>query len=214
MLDIKLKTVLILSVLLAACSNNESEPASAVTIDTSVASDAELENSKVVQAVELVSEQVAEPEVEVAPELAPEPEVELASEIVAEAEVIAEPELEAVQQATDDAKPYQITDGKLSDNLMEGWRTYNGGGCGACHGKGGIGAVGPNLADSLKSKISKEQFYELVKNGKPGTMMRPNFTNKRVMDNLDNLYAYILARSDGVLGPENLIKFPMGKKAE
>ena len=32
------------------------------------------------------------------------------------------------------------------------------------------------------------------------------------MDNLDNIYAYIKARSDGVLGIENLIKFPLGKK--
>ncbi|NKB36429.1 MAG: hypothetical protein GKR93_04565 [Gammaproteobacteria bacterium] len=113
-----------------------------------------------------------------------------------------------------ETKPYQVVDGKISENTLEGWKTYNGGGCGTCHGKGGIGAVGPNLADSLKSKISKDSFYELVKNGKPGTMMRPNNTNKRVidnLDNLDNLYAYLLARSDGVLGPENLIKFPLGK---
>ena len=42
-------------------------------------------------------------------------------------------------------KPYQVIDGKISANAMEGWKTYNGGGCGACHGKGGVGAVGPNL---------------------------------------------------------------------
>lgn len=121
-----------------------------------------------------------------------------------------EPEPQAVPE-TQDAKPYQVVDGKISENVMEGWRTYNGGGCGTCHGKGGIGAVGPNLANSLQSTVTKEQFFDLVENGKPGTMMRPNNTNKRVMDNLENLYAYLLARSDGVLGPENLIKFPLGK---
>jgi len=31
------------------------------------------------------------------------------------------------------------------------------------------------------------------------------------MDNMDNLYAYLLARGDGVLGPGNLIKMPLGK---
>jgi len=31
------------------------------------------------------------------------------------------------------------------------------------------------------------------------------------MENLDNLYAYLKARSDGVLGPGNLIKLPLGK---
>jgi mono/diheme cytochrome c family protein len=117
------------------------------------------------------------------------------------------PEPEAV--ASD--KPYQIVDGAISANAMEGWKTYNGGGCGACHGKGGIGAVGPNLGNSVTTKLSKDDFVKIVTNGKSGTLMRPNKTNKRVMDNMDNLYAYLVARGDGVLGSENLIKFPFGK---
>lgn len=108
-------------------------------------------------------------------------------------------------------KPYSISDGKISENAMEGWRTYNGGGCGACHGKGGIGAVGPNLANSVANKLSQEEFNNIVINGVSGTMMRPHKTNKRVMDNLDKLYIYLLARGDGVLGPGNLIKSPLGK---
>ena len=48
--------------------------------------------------------------------------------------------------------------------------------------------------------------------GNPGTPMPPFKNNKRVMDNLDNIYAYVKARSDGVLGTENLLKFPLGKK--
>lgn len=109
-------------------------------------------------------------------------------------------------------KPYQLVDGQISDNAMEGWRTYNGGGCGACHGKGGIGAVGPNLGNSVTQKLSKEQFVDIVTNGVSGTMMRPHNTNTRVMENLDNLYAYLVARGDGVLGPGNLIKSPLGKE--
>ena len=108
-------------------------------------------------------------------------------------------------------KPYQVVDGKISANAMEGWKTYNGGGCGACHGKGGKGGVGPNIGQSLTTKLSKADFVNIVTNGKSGTLMRANKTNKRVMDNLDNLYAYLLARGDGVLGPENLIKSPLGK---
>lgn len=109
-------------------------------------------------------------------------------------------------------KPYEIVDGNISENAIEGWKTYNGGGCGACHGKGGQGAVGPNLGESVTKKLSKDEFFNLVTNGKPGTMMRAHKTNKRVMDNLDNLYAYLVARGDDVLGPYNLIKFPMGKQ--
>ena len=106
-------------------------------------------------------------------------------------------------------KPYQLVDGKISANAIEGWKTYNGGG--ACHGKGGIGAVGPDLGKSVTTKLSKVDFVDIVTNGKSGTMMRPHKTNKRVMDNMDNLYAYLLARGDGVLGPGNLIKMPLGK---
>ncbi len=108
-------------------------------------------------------------------------------------------------------KPYQLVAGTISDNAVEGWKTYNGGGCGACHGKGGIGAVGPNLAVSVTQKLSKAEFVDVVTNGRSGTMMRPHKTNIRVMDNLDNLYAYLVARGDGVLGPGNLIKSPLGK---
>ena len=108
-------------------------------------------------------------------------------------------------------KPYQLVDGKISANVIEGWKTYNGGGCGVCHGKGGIGAVGPFLGNSVTTKLSKDDFVNIVTNGKSGTLMRANKTNKRVMDNMDNLYAYLVARGDGVLGPENLIKFPLGK---
>lgn len=108
-------------------------------------------------------------------------------------------------------KPYEVVDGKISANAIEGWKTYNGGGCGGCHGRGGKGAVGPNLGESVSTKISQEQFKDIVTNGKPGTFMKPHKSNKRVMDNLDNLYAYLLARGDGVLGEENLIKFPLGK---
>jgi mono/diheme cytochrome c family protein len=110
-----------------------------------------------------------------------------------------------------DEKPYQVVDGKISANAIEGWKTYNGGGCGGCHGRGGKGAVGPNLGESVTTKLSKDEFFDVVTNGKPGTFMKPHKSNKRVMDNLDNLYSYLLARGDGVLGEENLIKFPLGK---
>ncbi len=131
---------------------------------------------------------------------------EVKAEVVAEVEAVTE---EVAAVAGD--KPYQLIDGVISANAIEGWKTYNGGGCGACHGKGGIGAVGPNLAQSVTQKLSKEEFVKIVTKGKPGTLMRPNSTNKRVMDNMDNLYAYLVARGDDVLGPGNLIKMPLGK---
>lgn len=119
---------------------------------------------------------------------------------------------EQAEAAVSSDKPYQLVDGKISENAIEGWKTFNGGGCGACHGKGAIGAVGPNLGNSVTTKLTEEQFKDVVTNGRSGTMMRAHNTNKRVMDNLDNLYAYLVARGDDVLGPGNLIKFPLGKE--
>ena len=112
--------------------------------------------------------------------------------------------------ATDD-KPYQIVDGNVDNNTLEGWKTYNGGGCGGCHGRGGSGGVASNLAESHVVKNDKEMFKNYVTNGYPGTLMKPHRNDERVMENLDNLYNYLKARADGVLGPENLIKYPLGK---
>ena len=75
----------------------------------------------------------------------------------------------------------------------------------------GQGGVGPALVESLKQKIPKELFVETVTNGRSGTMMKPFGENPVVMENLDKIYAYLKARADGVLGPENLIKYPLGK---
>ena len=136
--------------------------------------------------------------------------LEKAEAMVADVTTEAEAVIEEVAAVAGD-KPYQLVDGKISENAMNGWRTYNGGGCGACHGKGGIDAVCPKFSYSLTKNVSKKQFKNIVINGVSVTMMRPHKTNKRVMDNLDDLYVYLLARGDGVLGPGNLIKQPLGK---
>ena len=106
-----------------------------------------------------------------------------------------------------DEEFYQVVNGKIDDDTLKGWKTYNGGGCGQCHGSGGSG-----LEKSLVIKNDKELFIDYVTNGFPGSIMKPHRNNKRLMENLDNLYAYLKARADGVLGPNSLIKFPLGKK--
>jgi len=114
--------------------------------------------------------------------------------------------------ASEDDKPYQVIDGKIDENTMQGWRSFRGGTCGMCHGGAGQGGAGPNLTLSLQEKIDKARFIEIVTNGRPGTLMKPFKNNNRVMKNIDHIYTYLKARSDGILGPENLIKFPLGKK--
>ena len=52
--------------------------------------------------------------------------------------------------------------------------------------------------------ISHDQFKTSVTNGK--NLMPPWGANKLVMENLDKIYAYLKARSDGVLGEGKLEK--------
>ncbi len=191
-------TVTLLSVFLSACGNSSTEVSSA----TAEPSPVSVESSRVDQGeakqVNTAADQKADEALATVTEkaqAAPEKATTSAAAVAARAD-----------------KPYQLVDGKISSNAIEGWKTYNGGGCGVCHGKGGMGGVGPNLSESLTTKLSEDDFKNIVIHGKPGTLMRPNNANKRVMDNLDNLYAYLVARADGVLGTENLIKFPLGKK--
>ena len=206
--------------LLMACGESDAPQETATTavetmpakVETVVEAEKVEAEATVEEVVEETTETAAVTE-EVATQLPAEVESvvtaveEKAEEIVEEVKE----EVAAAVEAVAGDKPYQLVDGVISANAVEGWKTYNGGGCGACHGKGGVGAVGPNLGQSVTQKLSKEEFVNIVTNGKPGTMMRPHKTNKRVMDNMDNLYAYLVARGDDVLGPGNLIKLPLGK---
>jgi mono/diheme cytochrome c family protein len=111
-----------------------------------------------------------------------------------------------------DDVPYKVIDGHIDENTIRGWKTYRGiGACTACHGPAGLGGVGLNLLASVKEK-DKDFFIKIIADGKKGTQMIPYKGNKAVMNNIDNIYAYFKARVDGVLGPENLIKYPLGKK--
>ena len=80
--------------------------------------------------------------------------------------------------------------------------------CHVCHGPLGLGgSFAPSLAESLKT-LSYDEFKDTVVNGR--TVPQPGGTpnvmpafgvNKNVMCYLDDIYVYLKARSDGVLGP-------------
>ena len=102
-------------------------------------------------------------------------------------------------------KPYTIKDGKVDQQTYNGWRRYTES-CLRCHGPDGAGSsYAPALTELLK-QISEDQFKEVVVNGRVnvGTssdnVMPPFGTVEDVMDYLDDIYAYLKARSDGVLG--------------
>lgn len=93
--------------------------------------------------------------------------------------------------------PYKVTDGnKVDANTRKGFETWRALACERCHGPNQEGMVGPSLIDSMK-KLSKDEFNTTVLKGRPEKGM-PNFdTSKQVVDNIDNLYAYLKCRSDG-----------------
>jgi len=102
-----------------------------------------------------------------------------------------------------DEAPYTVTnDNELDATSYKGFKLFRNW-CARCHGTYGQGMVGPNLADSLKV-ISKEEFNHVVAEGKTGSIgsMPAWQANAEVMENRDQLYAYLKARSDGAIGVE------------
>ncbi|HXC14233.1 MAG TPA: cytochrome c [Stellaceae bacterium] len=102
-------------------------------------------------------------------------------------------------------KPYTIENGKVDKKTYNGWRRYTES-CMRCHGPDGAGSsYAPDLVDSAKH-MTQDQFNEIVVNGKTDVNtasqnVMPAFgTVKDVMDYLDDIWAYLKARADGVVG--------------
>lgn len=96
----------------------------------------------------------------------------------------------------------QCSDGedcKIDLWLTRGYRAFSQ--CQVCHGLTGEGStVGPSLIKKLQ-EIDRERFDDVVTNGYSGQIGEmPGWKeNPNVMNYIDNLYAYLMARSDGVL---------------
>ena len=108
--------------------------------------------------------------------------------------------------AAAEEKPYKVDpDGTVDWPTFSGFRRFNSE-CFVCHGPDGVGSsFAPALVDSLKT-MTYEQFLDVVTNGKTevNTAVQkkmPTFgTNPNVMCYIDDIYAYLKARSDGVVG--------------
>ena len=98
-----------------------------------------------------------------------------------------------------DPKLYTVVDGyKVDSNTMNGFRAWRSGACDRCHGANQEGLVGPSLLEGLKT-LSKDDFVMTVRDGRLEKGMVSFSSSKMVMDNIDNLYAYLRGRSDGVI---------------
>jgi methanol metabolism-related c-type cytochrome len=113
--------------------------------------------------------------------------------------------LAPVASRAQDEKPYSIVDGKVDKGTYNGYRRYADS-CLRCHGPDGMGSsYAPNLVDSLK-QMSYEDFTTVVINGRQNLgagqekVMPPFGMVEDVALYIDDIYAYLKARSDGVVG--------------
>ena len=97
---------------------------------------------------------------------------------------------------------------KIDKFLLNGYRAFSQ--CQVCHGIDGNGStVAPSLLAKLKKDITYDIFVDRVTNGFQGQVgvMPPWGHNPNIMKKMNNLYAYLKARSDGVIPAGRLRKF-------
>ena len=96
-------------------------------------------------------------------------------------------------------KLYTVVDGyKVDAETMKGFRIWRQAACDRCHGANQEGLVGPSLVASLKT-LTKEEFVKTVRDGRLDKGMQSFGTSQAVMDNINQLYAYLKGRSDGAI---------------
>jgi mono/diheme cytochrome c family protein len=104
--------------------------------------------------------------------------------------------------------PYKVVDGyKVDAETMKGFRAWRSAACDRCHGANQEGLVGPSLVVSLKT-LSKEDFVATVTKGRLDKGMQSFGNSPVVMDNMDQLYAYLKGRSDGAITRAKVEEMP------
>jgi mono/diheme cytochrome c family protein len=111
-------------------------------------------------------------------------------------------------------QPYYYEEGKVDFGTYNGFRRYHAD-CHVCHGPAGLGSsYAPALLDSLKV-MTWGDFVNVVISGREGidNKIMPSFAkNVDIVTNLSDIYAYLKARADGVIGANRPAKFPKVKK--
>ena len=96
-------------------------------------------------------------------------------------------------------KLYTVVDGyKVDAETMKGFRAWRAAACDRCHGANQEGMVGPSLIERLKT-LPKEEFVTTVTKGRLEKGMQSFGNSPVVMDNMNQLYAYLKGRSDGAI---------------
>ena len=104
--------------------------------------------------------------------------------------------------------PYKVVDGyKVDAETMKGFRAWRAAACDRCHGANQEGLVGPSLLNSMKT-LSKEDFVKTVTNGRLEKGMVSFSSSPTVMENMNQLYAYLKGRSDGAITRAKVEEMP------
>jgi mono/diheme cytochrome c family protein len=109
---------------------------------------------------------------------------------------------------------YTVKDGKVDKGTYNGYRRFHGT-CHACHGQDALGgSFAPALVESLKT-VGYDTFVKTVTEGRQVTdatgavNAMPSFgQDPNITKHLDDIYRYLSARADGVLGPGRPKKIP------
>ena len=111
-------------------------------------------------------------------------------------------------------KPYEYVDGKVDFGTYNGFRRYHSS-CHVCHGPDGLGSTyAPPLIESIE-RIGYDGYLEAVVNGIENVStsqqsVMPSFgEDPNVMNYVDDIYSYLKARADGIIGrgrPDRLPK--------
>ncbi len=114
-------------------------------------------------------------------------------------------------------KPYKMVGGKVDFGTYNGFRRFHSI-CFICHGPDALGSsFGPSLVESMKT-LSYLQYLEVMNLGRTTnrggtTFVMPAYAeNKDVVENMDDIYAYLKARSDGALKRGRPPHLPKPKK--
>ena len=104
-------------------------------------------------------------------------------------------------------KPYSLdAEGRIDWYTFSGYRRYHAV-CHTCHGPAGLGgSFAPSLLDAINKKgLTYERYFEVMVNGIKNIDTTtqsgmPSFAiDLNVMCFVDDIYAYLIARADGVL---------------
>ena len=107
-----------------------------------------------------------------------------------------------------DTQLYRVVDGyKVDSETMKGFRAWRAAACDRCHGANQEGLVGPSLVNSLKT-LSKEDFVKTVRDGRLEKGMQSFGNSPIVMENINQLYAYLKGRSDGAITRAKVEEMP------